>query len=66
MRDIPEESTVAGVAVKEITEVTWQDGFTFETAPAFEVSTQYSSRRVERDKLTNAEVETLRELANAS
>jgi len=66
MRNIPEETTIAGIALKEITEVTWLDEFTFETAPAFEVSTQYSSRTVERDKLTNAELETLMELANAS
>lgn len=66
MRDIPEETTIAGVVVREITEVTWQDEFTFETAPVFEMVTKYSSRTVERDKLTNAELETLRELANAS
>lgn len=66
MRDIPEETTIAGVALKEITEVTWPDECTFETAPAFEVFTRYSSRSVERDKLTSAELETLRERANGS
>jgi len=66
MRDIPEETTIAGITLKEITAVTWPDEFTFETAPAFEVSTQYFSRTVERDKLTSAELKTLKELANAS
>lgn len=64
MRDIPEEITTAGITISEIVSVTWDDAFTFETAPAFEVSTQYSSRTVEHNKLTNSDLATLGELTN--